>query len=426
MSKSKVLFILTGSIACYKACQVISRLVQADCEVQVVASPSAMQFVGNATFEGLTGKSTVSDLYARGNVMDHIHFMRWADLVIVAPATANYINKIAQGVGDDLLTTLFLAHDFKKPFLIAPAMNTSMYLHPITQNSIHKLKEIGIEILETASGVLACGETGFGKLLEPDLLLREIQTRLPRPTDAPFAGPSLQATTGEITQRPFRVLVTAGGTVEPLDDVRVISNLSSGETGARIAEGIADFGAEVHLHRAENGTVADGRVALQTTFSTFASLQVSLKKLLSENDFELVVHVAAVSDFSIESFELNGNRFFPSEVRKIASSDKLTIHFKNNPKLVDQIKLQSRNPQVRLVAFKLTSHATGPEKDAAVEKLQRSSRADFVVHNDTSEIDKSARHHSFTLYGKDFIQTPLENIQSLVAEIVQNYMKETL
>ena len=179
MSKSKVLFILTGSIACYKACQVISRLVQADCEVQVVASPAALQFVGNATFEGLTGKSTISDLYAAGNVMDHIHLMRWADLIIVAPATANYVNKIAQGVGDDLLTTLFLAHDFKKPFLLAPAMNTSMYLHPITQNSIRKLKEIGIEILETASGVLACGETGFGKLLDPELIQKEIQSRLP-------------------------------------------------------------------------------------------------------------------------------------------------------------------------------------------------------------------------------------------------------
>jgi phosphopantothenoylcysteine decarboxylase/phosphopantothenate--cysteine ligase len=107
MSKSKILFIMTGSIACYKACQVISRLVQADHEVQVVASPSALQFVGNATFEGLTGKSVVSDLYAAGNVMDHIHLMRWADLIIVAPATANYINKIAQGVGDDLSPLFF-------------------------------------------------------------------------------------------------------------------------------------------------------------------------------------------------------------------------------------------------------------------------------------------------------------------------------
>ena len=169
---------MTGSIACYKACQAVSRLVQAGCEVQVVASPAALQFVGNATIEGLTGKPVVSDLYASGNAMDHIHLVRWADLILVAPASANFINKIARGVGDDLLTTMFLAHDFKKPYLVAPAMNTSMYLHPATQDSIQALKKMGVEILETASGVLACGEVGWGRLLEPDLIVQEVLSRL--------------------------------------------------------------------------------------------------------------------------------------------------------------------------------------------------------------------------------------------------------
>ena len=119
---------MTGSIACYKACNLISKLVQNDYDVQVVASASALHFVGNATLEGLTGKPVIHDLFQSGNIMDHIHLIRWCDLVITAPATANFINKISQGLGDDLLTTLFLAHDFKKPYLIAPAMNTSMYL----------------------------------------------------------------------------------------------------------------------------------------------------------------------------------------------------------------------------------------------------------------------------------------------------------
>jgi phosphopantothenoylcysteine decarboxylase/phosphopantothenate--cysteine ligase len=141
-------------------------------------SKSSLEFVGAATIEGLTGEAPITDMYATGNVMDHINLMRWSDLVLVAPATANYINKIASGVGDDLLTTLFLAHDFNKPFLIAPAMNTKMYLHPVTQNSITLLKKLGIEILETASGVLACGEIGSGRLLEPDLIFKEVEKSL--------------------------------------------------------------------------------------------------------------------------------------------------------------------------------------------------------------------------------------------------------
>src|SRR5690606_33467299 len=133
MSRSKILFIMTGSIACYKACQLLSKLSQNNYEVQVVATASALEFVGNATLEGLSGKAVVSDIFAHGRNMDHIHLARWADLIIVAPATANFINKMAQGAADDLASTLFLAHDFTKPFLVAPAMNTSMYQHPATQ-----------------------------------------------------------------------------------------------------------------------------------------------------------------------------------------------------------------------------------------------------------------------------------------------------
>lgn len=418
---SKILFILTGSIACYKACQVLSRLVQAGHEVQVVASPAALQFVGNATFEGLTGKSTISDLYAKGNVMDHIHLMRWADLVVVAPATANYINKIAQGVGDDLLTTLFLAHDFTKPFLIAPAMNTSMYLHPITQASIQRLREIGIEILETASGVLACGETGLGKLLDPDKMLEEIQSRLVSVIEKPAPAPK---SLNPLSPRNFRILITAGGTTEPIDNVRVITNVSSGETGAKLAELLADFGAEVHLLRAESAVVADSRVK-QSTFTTFYSLQKNLKFLLGTYDFDLVVHAAAVSDFSVGSLEINGDTYDPSDFAKINSSDKLTVHFKNNPKIVDEIKDLSRNKEMKLIAFKLTSKASEVERDEAVAKLRAHSKADFVVQNDTSEINKTKQQHRFTLYGPSQ-KTELEDIRALAAEIFQNFMKGDL
>ena len=127
MLKSKILLQVTGSIAAYKVCELVSTLVKENFEVRVVATQNALRFVGTATWEGLSGSPVYSDLWQEGRMMDHIELNRWADLILVAPATASYINRAASGTGDDLLTTLFLAHDFKKPFLLAPAMNQAMY-----------------------------------------------------------------------------------------------------------------------------------------------------------------------------------------------------------------------------------------------------------------------------------------------------------
>jgi phosphopantothenoylcysteine decarboxylase/phosphopantothenate--cysteine ligase len=431
MSKSKVLFIMTGSIACYKACQVISRLVQLGHEVQVVATPSALQFVGAATLEGLSGKPVVSDLYAAGNVMDHIHLMRWADLILVAPATANFINKAAQGVGDDLATTLFLAHDFQKPFLLAPAMNTSMYNHPVTAKNLELLRSLGLIILDTDAGTLACGESGQGKLLDPDKIQEAVLHHLnskPISTTAALGRKSNQVPfppSGEVPF-PFRVLVTAGGTLERLDGVRVLGNLSSGATGARLAELLTDAGFEVCLLRAESARAPRFSFGIEErTFTSFASLQSALRELLSSRDFEAVLHAAAVSDFSVESLEINGVRFpvgASDRPSKIHSSDKLSVHFKNNPKLVDEIKSFSRNKELQLVAFKLTSEASATERDLAVEKLQAHAHADLVVHNDTNEIDPSKQLHHFTLYQAGQ-KKPLDSVQSLAAELTQIFIR---
>lgn len=162
----KVLFFMSGSIAGFKACQVISDLKKLGTDVQVVASPSTFEFVGRASLEGLSGRQVVSSLFEEGKMMDHIHLMRWADICVLCPATANTLNQFATGSGDSLLTTFFLAHDFKKPFLVFPAMNTSMYDHPVTQRSIGQLKEMGIQVFATNEGNLACGEVGSGRMLE--------------------------------------------------------------------------------------------------------------------------------------------------------------------------------------------------------------------------------------------------------------------
>ncbi|HEX4924910.1 MAG TPA: flavoprotein [Bdellovibrionales bacterium] len=179
-SRSKILFQLTGSIACYKACQVISRLVQNGFEVQTVCTASALQFVGPATLEGLTGRPVFSDVYEHGRMMDHIQLAKWAELAIVAPASANTINSLAAGLAQDAVGALFLAYDLKKPYLIAPAMNSQMLAHPATQASLSKLRAWGVNVLETDSGNLACGDVGEGRLLEPEKIFASIQAAAAR------------------------------------------------------------------------------------------------------------------------------------------------------------------------------------------------------------------------------------------------------
>ncbi|WP_413943520.1 bifunctional phosphopantothenoylcysteine decarboxylase/phosphopantothenate--cysteine ligase CoaBC [Bdellovibrio sp. HCB-162] len=416
MSKSKVLFMMTGSIACYKACHVVSRLVQAGCEVQVVATPSALKFVGNATLEGLTGKPVVSDMYATGNVMDHIHLMRWADAILVAPATANFINKAAQGVGDDLVQTLFLAHDFKKPFLVAPAMNTSMYKHPVTQKSLEALRGMGIEILDTASGILACGEEGWGKLLEPDLILKFTLEALKK-QPATAVDPAKAARASAFSK--VKVLVTAGGTQEPIDTVRVISNLSSGRTGIAIAEAMGQMGFDVTLLQAHGTSLKAEHVAKKDFFTSFASLDEKMKDYLSQNEFTHVIHAAAVSDYSVDTIEVNGKNYHPFEVKKVSSdADSMSIHLKRNHKIVDRLKDYSKNKNIQVIAFKLTSHASENERKAAVEKLFKGSHADYVVHNDMTDIDIVKRTHKFTLINsKEAV--PCESLEQLTYELIQ-------
>jgi phosphopantothenoylcysteine decarboxylase/phosphopantothenate--cysteine ligase len=389
MSKSKILFQLTGSIACFKACQAISKLVQAGHDVQVEATASALQFVGNATIEGLTGKPVISDLYATGNVMDHIHLVRWADLIIVAPASANFINKIAQGVGDDLLTTQFLAHDFKKPYLIAPAMNTSMYLHPVTQASIQKLKQMGVEILETASGVLACGEVGWGRLIEPDLLVQEVQSRLEKAVE-----PKSETAFENISLRPAKlkakVLVTSGGTQEPLDPVRVITNKSTGTTGAAIADTLVGFGFDVTYVHAESAKLPQSQCH-KAAFTSFQDLQETLQTLLQDPDYKAVIHLAAVSDYS------------PAKVsdQKISSDEsEMVLKLKRNPKLVDMFREMAKNPDLKVIAFKLTAGADLSHQKAAVDKLMAHSQANLIVQNDMSEMGVVHPFHIYDSKGK--------------------------
>jgi len=357
MSGSNLLFIFTGSIAGYKACEAVSRLVQRGHRVRCVATPSALRFIGPATLEGLTGSPVLGDLFENGRALDHINLTRWADVVVVCPATANTLNRLAAGLADDLPGALFLAHDRSKPWLVAPAMNPAMWSHPATLAAVEKLQSWGVRFVPVGEGRTACGESGEGRLAEPDLIVATIEAALARPA------------------RKLRVLVTAGGTAEPVDGVRVLTNTSTGATGTAIANCFARAGHEVVLLRAQNAVRATGPCE-EEIFVTFAELETALDRLLGSDRFDTVIHAAAVSDYGVDAV-----LGVAGKEAKIASGGTPLLRLRPNPKLVDGLRKRSGRP-LTLVAFKLTHGADPAQADTAVRRLFAHSGADYVVHND--------------------------------------------
>ena len=389
MSKSKILVLVSGSIAAYKACYLVSKLNQNGFDVKVAASPAALNFVGATSFEALSGKEVATDTFENGHALDHIYLMRWADLVISVPATGNFINKIANGIADDLLTTLALAHDFTKPFLIAPAMNTQMYLHPATQDSIKKLRDYGYGILETASGVLACAEVGSGKLLDPDLIFDEINLALGLKNNGVENSPKIPADIGVP-----KILITSGGCVEKIDNVRSITNTSTGQTGAKLAQILNEFGFDIYFLSAKNGKQPDANIA-KDFFTDFQSLSDKLQNLLSSGDYDYVIHTAAVSDYSVKEISINGE-IIDNDTKIPSSNREIDIRLVKNPKLINKIK--SISPNTKLVGFKLTNEDDLASVETAVKKQIAEANCDLVIHNSLAQISGDKSQHSFNVF----------------------------
>lgn len=231
IKQKKILLGITGGIAAYKAAEIVRSLQKKDCSVTVVMTENAKQFITPLTFESLTEKQVYSDLFDphAPTAMKHIELSRNTDLLLIAPATANIIGKAANGVADDLLSCLLLT--FIKPVLIAPAMNVYMYLNPVVQENITRLKKRGVKIIGPEKGELACGDEGLGRLAETESIVDAVLTEL--------------NTSEKLKNK--KVLVTAGPTREPMDPVRFISNPSSGKMGFALAAEALRRGAEVTL-----------------------------------------------------------------------------------------------------------------------------------------------------------------------------------
>lgn len=274
---------VSGGIAAYKTAYLVSALSKTEADVNVIMTDNACEFISPLVFETLTGNKCYVDTFDRNFKFDveHISLAKKADIFMIAPATANVIAKIANGIADDMLTTTFLASKCKK--IVSPAMNTAMFENQITQDNITKLKKYGIGVVEPQNGLLACGDTGAGKMPEPDFLFDVIEREIAREKD--MLGK--------------KVLVTAGATMESLDPVRFLTNHSSGKMGFAIAKEAMLRGAEVTVVKA-NTTAEIPNFVKIVEVSSAKDMFDAVTALSDQQD--IIVKAAAVADYTPESY----------------------------------------------------------------------------------------------------------------------------
>ena len=284
MLKNKVVVVgVTGSIAAYKSAQLVSDLVKEGCEVHVIMTKNALNFINPITFETLTGRKCLVDTFDRNfeYSVTHVSLSQKADIFMIAPASANIIGKIANGIADDMLSTMVMAA--KCPVLIAPAMNKYMFMNSVVQENIEKLKRHGYKIISPAVGRLACNDTGIGKLPDVDILIEHIKHEIANEKD--YKG--------------LKVLVTAGATQESLDPVRYITNHSTGKMGYAIAQAASERGAEVTLVSGEVN-IKPPIFAELVKVKSAEDMFNAVKENLSESD--AVIMAAAVADYTPDTY----------------------------------------------------------------------------------------------------------------------------
>ena len=351
IDKKNILIGVTGGIAAYKVVEVASRLKKSGANVRVMMTLAATEFVSPRTFEEITGNAVFVEMFgdAAHFHVAHVALADFADLILIAPATANFLAKAAHGIADDLLTTTILASD--KPLLIAPSMNTKMFMNSATQDNLKVLKARGVKILEPAVGELACGTSGKGRLPEPVEICAVVEKF--------FASEPILS--GK------RILVTAGGTIEAIDPVRYIGNRSSGRMGYEIAKSAMNSGAEVVLVSGKSEVEPpDG---LKAFIKVESALQMRDEVLKHFETVDCVIMSAAVADYRVKN---------PS-AQKIKKSDEiLTLELVKNPDILKELGTLKKS-QV-LVGFAAeTQNILEYANKKLVEK-----NLDFIVANDVT------------------------------------------
>lgn len=397
MLKDKTIVLgVTGGIAIYKSLDLISKLRKIGAKVEVIMTESSTEFVNPLSFQTMSGNIVHTSMFNKLNYFDveHISLAQKADIILIAPACANTIGKIATGIADNLLTTVVMAATSKVIF--APAMNTKMYENPIVKENIDKLKRLGYEFIESGVGMLACGDYGAGKMAEPSDIIEYLNFHF---TEKDLLGKN--------------IIVTAGPTREPLDPVRYLSNYSSGKMGYSIAKNAAERGANVTLISGPTSIKAPRNV-------NFIKINTTQEMLYAiEEEFEncdVLIKAAAPSDYRVEKVS-------EVKIKKEKDSDIFDIKLIENPDIAAYFGKKKKN-QI-LVGFAAETHNA---YEYAVKKL-KSKNLDFIVLNDVTKegagFDIDTNIVSIIDLSGDVVDYPLMD-KSKVSKIILDKIKYML
>lgn len=347
-----ILLGVTGGIAAYKAASLCSALVQAGAEVNVIMTEGATKFITPLTFQTISRRPVMSNVFDErdASVVSHIDLADHADLIVIAPATANIIAKMAHGLADDMLSTTLLAS--AAPVFVAPAMNVHMYAHPSVIDNIETLRRRGVEFIDPGEGQLACGYVGKGRLAEPETILHKIRQHFE--LNQPLAGK--------------KVLVTAGGTIERIDPVRYITNDSSGKMGFALAQAAKELGAEVTLISANTHLLLPEGVKNMSVVSAQEMFDVVMKQM---GTMDIIIKAAAVADYRPQQ----------AEAQKIKKkTDVFTLKLEKTKDIL--LELGERKTTQYLVGF---AAETDHLEHYAMDKLIRK-KCDLLVANDVGTL----------------------------------------
>ena len=391
----KILLIICGGISAYKSLEIIRGLRKNNAQVKTILTKSAKEFVTPLSITSLSQEKVYDDLFSVENEseMDHISLSRWADLILVAPITANTISKLSSGSSDDLASTVILASD--KEIYLAPAMNVRMWEHPSTKKNVNKLKNYGYKIIGPEIGDMACGEFGKGKMSEPNEILKQIEVYFENIKN----------------NNKLKALVTAGPTREFIDPVRFISNRSSGKQGYEIAKSFRDNGFETTLISGQ--TDLDPLSGLN--FIKVETAQEMFDETLKNLPADVAIFTAAVADYKITNYENT----------KIKKKEKFNLALEKNIDILDKIsKHNSLRPKLTIGFAAETNNLV----ENSIKKLEEKN-CDWIIANDISDnsIGFDSDDNQISIFYKDKKNENLKKMsKSLVASEIVNRVIEKL
>ncbi len=349
-----ILIGLTSSISCYKTCELIRKLIKNGARVKTVISPATLEFIGEKTLETLSDNKVYCDTFSKSRSTEHINIADWADLFVIAPITANTISKFASGIADNLITSTFNAYlGLKKPVIIAPAMNTGMLHNPFVQNNIKRLQNEGVKIVESETGQLACGTVGDGRLADVEKIYEKILENF-----------HPERTSDQMTTKK-RILLTMGGTKEPIDPVRFISNASSGRMGLCLADCARSMGYDVEI-------ISTVKVENRPYKITYVNSALEMLDAVEKNfkNADYLIMAAAVADYRVKNP-------CSTKLSKENTGESVTLELVQNPDILKNMgKIKKENQKT--IGFSL---GTKNLVETAKAKLQ-AKNADFIIANE--------------------------------------------